>query len=120
MLFSVHTAFAKDMLTKEQAQIVIDEIDLICADTWCSGDYNFRFLELDCNSNTNSCQLNYEMFIWEQEKVKLSLNCVIRPIKSMNDMVSKSKKFYALKEQFYAKVSNCLENNMEDYGPELK
>jgi hypothetical protein len=119
LLFSTQLGFAKDFLKKEQKTIVLKEIDMICADTWCSGDYNFQFKSIQCDDTKAICQINYEMYIWEQEAAKLSLNCQIRPLKKFSDLVVKQGEHYYLQDKFYDKLTDCFQNNIRIYGSQL-
>lgn len=119
LLFTASLSFGKDFLKKGQKDIILKEIDLICGDTWCSGDYNFNFKSIQCDDTKAVCQINYEMFIWEHDEAKLSLNCLIRPVKKFSDMVKKSGTYFSIQETFYEKISSCLEINIIKYGPEL-
>lgn len=49
-------------LSQTQAAIALKLIDDICADTWCSGDYNFGFRRLTCNRTAKSCTLTLQVF----------------------------------------------------------
>ncbi len=119
LLLSASLSFGKDFLKKAQKDIILKEIDSICADTWCAGDYNFNFKSIQCDDTKAICQVNYEMFIWEQDEAKLSLNCLIRPVKKFSDMVKKAGAYYSIQEKFYDKMTTCLEINIIKYGPEL-
>lgn len=119
-ILATHNLWAREMLTNSQKLIVISEIDSICGDTWCAGDYNYHFSRIKCETKTNSCELNYELLIWNQVDVKLSLSCVIRPVKAFSDLVIKSKNYHALSDEFYSKLTDCFQKNIADYGRELK
>lgn len=119
LILSSQVSLARDFLKNPQKEIALKEIDTICADTWCSGDYNFKFLSIKCDDTKATCQINYEMFVWEQEDAKLSLNCQIKPLKKFSDLVKKTGNDQSLTENFYQKLTECLEKNIEVYGPQL-
>ncbi len=112
-------SFAKDFLKADQKNIILKEIDSICADTWCAGDYNYNFLSLKCDDTKATCQLNYELISWESEDAKLSLNCKIKPLKKFSDMATKTKQFHYLTDEFYKMLTDCFEINEIKYGTQL-
>ena len=119
LLLSAQLGFAKDFLKKAQKDIVLKEIDMICGDTWCTGDYNFKFKSIQCDDTKAVCQINYEMYVWEQEDAKLSLNCPIRPLKRFSDLVKKTGESHSLNDSFYDKLTTCFQKNIEIYGSQL-
>jgi len=50
-------ADAVSSLTADQAQAVLKVIDDKCGDTWCNGDFDFRFKKIVCQPARNSCTL---------------------------------------------------------------
>src|SRR5947209_16056837 len=44
-------------LTAAQAKTVLAQIDSTCGDTWCDGDFDFRFKKIVCQPARNSCTL---------------------------------------------------------------
>ena len=48
-------------LSRAEERIVLKLVDDICGDTWCEGDYDFRFRRLFCDSNTATCLLMFQM-----------------------------------------------------------
>ena len=63
---SVSEELSRSALSPREEATVLKLIDGICADTWCGGDYNFRFDRLDCKSGCpgrpGSCKLTFRMF----------------------------------------------------------
>ena len=48
-------------LSRAEERIVLKLVDDVCGDTWCEGDYDFRFRRLFCNSNAATCLLMFQM-----------------------------------------------------------
>jgi hypothetical protein len=81
MLFTV---FAND-LTREQASRLENEIDNICGDTWCEGDFNWSFNNFDCDFSVGHCTMDLTLIdylysedndwlkLYAQEKQKLKI-----------------------------------------------
>src|SRR5262245_7582380 len=49
------------LLTEDEEKQVLTEIDNICGDTWCEGDFDFSFNALDCRTTTSSCRFDFEL-----------------------------------------------------------
>ena len=49
-------SLSSSQLVPARAQELLADIDMLCGDTWCTGDYDFRFKALDCDSG--SCSLD--------------------------------------------------------------
>lgn len=52
-------SFANDLSAADERSLVT-EIDNICGDTWCEGDFNFSFNSLVCDFTKGECVLDYE------------------------------------------------------------
>lgn len=65
-LFLSTTGFAEqeDLVTKEEQKQILQEIDNLCADTWCEGDFNYKFDEIFCtqwNPSEYRCTINFQL-----------------------------------------------------------
>ena len=54
----------ESLSTKTLEQLLLAEIDSVCGDTWCEGDYNYGFISIQCSAE--GCSLNFTM---KQESV---------------------------------------------------
>jgi hypothetical protein len=48
-------------LSRAEARIVLKLVDDICGDTWCEGDYDFRFRHVFCDTNAGTCSLMFQV-----------------------------------------------------------
>lgn len=48
-------------LTRAEVRTVLKLIDDTCGDTWCEGDYAFRFRHLFCDTQAGTCTLALQM-----------------------------------------------------------
>jgi len=55
-------ARATNALTAEEEATTLKLIDDICGDTWCEGDYDFKFRQLGCDTATAGCRLTLQIF----------------------------------------------------------
>jgi len=55
-------ALSGNALSPSQVTTALKLIDDICADTWCSGDYDFGFRRLTCSRVAKTCTLTMQVF----------------------------------------------------------
>ncbi len=55
-------ALSVNALSAAQTKTALRLIDTICGDTWCDGDYDFRFRRLTCNTVSKTCTLTLQAF----------------------------------------------------------
>jgi len=65
-------ALSSNALTKQQASIVLRLIDDICGDSWCEGDHNFHFDQIQCqkacdSARAGTCQLTFRVFPYDSD-----------------------------------------------------
>ena len=114
ILFSIlgsmysHSVFARDPDWNRQA---LEAIDSICADTWCSGDYNFRFDSLRCDFKREVCVLRYRLGEWPAEGEVMRFTrtgrCQLTGIRSPGDLIV-SDPWNRLKDGPYEQITTCL------------
>src|SRR4051812_2566898 len=58
-------------LTKQQASTVLKLVDDICGDTWCEGDHNFHFDQVQCTrpcgQTPGTCRLAFRIFPYDSD-----------------------------------------------------
>jgi hypothetical protein len=65
-------ALSSNALTKKQARTVLELVDNICGDTWCEGDHNFHFDQIQCKqacggARVGTCQLTFRIFPYDSD-----------------------------------------------------
>ena len=74
VLFSTPVLFAKvegDFLSPVERSEVIRSIDDVCGDTWCEGDYNFKFNNFSCNFREKNCDLTFYFIKSDDQDVEI-------------------------------------------------
>ena len=98
----------KDIFPPKTRTDIIRAIDDICADTWCEGDYDFKFLEFKCRRSKRHCDLTFQ-FIQSEDELKKTYSsvqtCGFDNIKELNQILDEQKN---LNEEFYETLSNCI------------
>ena len=90
---------------------LIFSIDNICGDTWCEGDYDFKFNQFACNKKSSECELTFQFIERSDDKtVKEDLYsekqvCHFDNIKSFDQLMDGE---FSLNQDFYDQVSNCI------------
>jgi len=102
-----------DDLSRREEKRALFAIDQICADTWCEGDYNFRFRDLICNFTLGSCVLKYQTSPWpsrEGQKVSWSnpFTCVIRNISNFDQLITVRGRQDDLNSDPYEQITECI------------
>ena len=89
----------------------LEAIDSICADTWCSGDYNYRFDSLKCDFGRETCVLRYRSAEWPAEGETMSFTrsgrCKLTGIRSPSDLIEAGPGV-RLKDAPYDQITTCL------------
>ena len=115
-----HAATAKEFLSAQEKKDALGAIDGTCGDTWCEGDYGYRFKDMSCDSILKSCQVKFEMIdgakselasIGEtaeyiaSEGTKHSVACTIKNLSKASDILAPRRE---LTEGFYTSLTNCI------------
>lgn len=114
-LLLISNTFSAEFLTNNQKIIVLEEIDNICGDTWCEGDFNFSFNEITCDSKTQSCQIEMDLiddYNCENEdgcdSPFYSGTCSLANLNKYEDMIDESRRWRSLNDDFYFALSDCI------------
>lgn len=112
--------FAKNSLTRFEEAKALEAFDSICGDTWCGGDFNFSFNELDCNYETKSCVLSFE-YIYEvydynldeiTQEQRVDVTCTILEVINFDSIISSSSRTGALTNKFYDEATDCFSEKL--------
>ena len=130
--------FAQD-LNLSQKTAVLSELKNACADSWCAGDYVWKFAELNCNFTIKKCEIelrlidtvldqsnsifnlpNLNIFEYpgismDSDELKISLVytqiCPLLNYKSLSDIYDSKKNSYT--QKLNDSISACT-NKMKD------
>ncbi len=99
-------------LTAQESEAVVREIDSICGDSWCSGDLNYRFDQLVCNSA--ECYFDIQVITRNDPAAGQSrpYRCQLNDFHSASDLVRvdsiAGEIFYRYTDKLYDAVSQCI------------
>ncbi len=120
---------------KDPAQTVLNELDQLCGDSWCEGDFNYKFEQLNCDAKSGGCALVFTMIdrntdneteIKASSKTKTgvqanlrsriqggmeySVECRFDAFKKASDLVDKNGQYGGITDSFYEQTSECIES----------
>jgi hypothetical protein len=104
-------ALVGNALTPDQAKTALALIDGICADTWCSGDYDFGFRRLTCNRAAETCTLTLQVFPRDDEasaERSYWRSCITSGFEGFSSLVERSANGYeSLSDDYYDALTEC-------------
>ena len=103
-------ALSGNALSPTQAKIALGLIDQICADTWCSGDYDFAFRRLTCSRAAETCSLTLQVFPREELPSERSYfrSCNTREFTGFGSLVNQTESGYrSLDDAYYDALTEC-------------
>ena len=111
--FSIQTSFSNNH--SDNAEHALELLDNICGDTWCEGDFNFEFTDLEINKKDKSAVVNFEMIDeWYDTEKRFSTFCVVPNISSFKDVIDFNSNKKYLTDYFYETLGECI-SEREDY-----
>ena len=117
MLLLTQNVWAND-LTQADSDWLVQEIDNICGDTWCEGDYNFSFNSLTCDFSLGECEMKFEVIdtLYDSDwndvgEVRTPATCVIAA-ESRDVLVNTHWNTYS--DYFYETMSECVSDAESD------
>lgn len=108
-------------LNGRQQAALLAEIDAVCGDTWCEGQFNYRFTSFECEKGL--CSL--ELFMWDYYGEPQSIyndasgsagrlpaeriTCDMKGFQKYGDLMeSTAQGRPALSEKLYVDISDCI------------
>lgn len=99
---------SKEIFTEVQRQEIVGAIDNICADTWCEGDYNFEFIDFNCNKQDSTCKLSFYFIRTEDNDAQTYSPLQICHFENIKSMRQIKRGRGSLTNKFYEEVSDCI------------
>ena len=125
---SVET-FAQELststLTKKQARTVLDLVDDICGDSWCEGDHNFHFDQIQCTrpcgKTPGTCRLAFRLFPYDSDLESgptYTRTCKTLGFTGFSSLVETAQNGYqSLNWAFYDALSACISKLESELPP---
>jgi len=125
---SVETAAEElkaNALTKKQASTVLKLVDDICGDSWCEGDHNFHFDQIECTrpcgKTAGTCRLAFRIFPYDsdlQSGPTYKRTCKTGGFSAFSSLVETAQNGYqSLNWDFYDALSACISQLESELPP---
>jgi hypothetical protein len=108
-------------LSKKQEATALDAIDDICGDTWCEGDHDFQFDELECSrgcrGQAGSCTLTFRVFSYDTDLETgptFERSCRTNGFDGFESLLAKSGDYHSLQPDYYLALSACIDQVERD------
>ena len=113
-------AQAKDILNEKQKDTTLELLNNLCGDTWCEGDFEYEFDQIDCSKHKKNCKIELNVLIYGEfcysnkpNEIKLykkiSWLCRIPSLNKVSDiLVREKKKEVYLNQRFIDKADQCI------------
>lgn len=114
--------FASPLKAREatEAEKVRKAIDNICGDTWCEGDYSFRFKKVVFDEANNLTRVYFNMGLREfaphvetanefessLDHASFDVSCVVKGFSHPKDILADD---HTVKWEFYTPMSDCVQ-----------
>ena len=113
LIFNIQQAYTTIEISEDQ---VLKIIDNTCGDTWCEGDFNFKFLELNLDPSNETATLIFNLVDeWSKPIRLLRTSCVITNVRSFSDLTSSHQRNPRLKDHIYDSLSDCIRSREESF-----
>lgn len=111
----VEQPLAKNALSNTEAATVLQLVDNICGDTWCSGDYNFSFDRIQCHAGCaarpGSCKLTFRMFSYDtnlETGPTFTRSCRTQEFTGFESLVKTLRGRQSLQPDYYDALTECI------------
>jgi hypothetical protein len=112
LFFNTSTLYAKggtELLSARERSDILRSIDDVCGDTWCEGDYNFKFENIRCNKLDKTCDLSFYFIKSNDDNTVETFStlqtCHFLNISSIKQLRSHR---YSLNTHFYDELTECI------------
>ena len=116
---SFSSAFAnesQEIFSGNQREDIIRSIDSICGDSWCEGEYNFKFIDFSCDKSTATCALSFHFIKSDKETEEILSPLQVCHFQNIMDINQIKENRFSLNSNFYDELSQCIsinENNVK-------
>jgi hypothetical protein len=114
MTSAVFAHESNELFSPTQSNEVIRAIDDVCGDTWCEGDYNFKFINFSCNKLAKSCDLSFHFIKSDEQSVETYSPVQVCHFQNITNFKQIKDSKYSLNDNFYEELTNCIDNRQNE------
>lgn len=111
LLIASSTLFANEsneLLSPKERNEVLRSIDDVCGDTWCEGDYNFKFINFSCDKIAKSCDLSFHFIKSDEQSVETYSPVQVCHFQNITNFKQIKDNNFSLNESFYEELTDCI------------
>lgn len=119
--FETNEALSRRGLSPSQEATALKLIDDICGDTWCEGDHNFSFEQLECakgcRGQAGSCRLTFRVFSHDTDietGPTYTRSCRTEGFTGFGSLVESHGEYQSLVPAYYDALTQCISQVEED------
>lgn len=108
-------AQSRNALSRRESRTVLQLVDNICGDTWCEGDHNFSFDQIECQQGRSvhpgSCRLTFRLFSHDttlEAGPTFTRVCRTSNFSGFASLVQTTGEYQSLQPAYYQALSDCI------------
>lgn len=108
-------AQSRSALTRREARTVLQLIDNICGDTWCEGDHDFSFDQIECqrgcSMHPGHCELTFRIYSHDttlEAGPTFTRTCRTPGFIDFASLVQTSGDYRSLQPSYYDALTDCI------------
>jgi hypothetical protein len=106
---------SRSALSRSESRTVLQLIDNICGDTWCEGDHNFSFDQIECQrgcpAQPGSCKLTFRLYSYDttlEVGPTFTRACRTPGFTGFASLVQTTGEYQSLQPSYYDALSECI------------
>ena len=107
---SLYANETNEIFSLMERKEILRSIDNVCGDTWCEGDYNFKFKNFSCNKLTKSCYVSFHFIKSDEQSLETYSPIQICHFNNITSIKQVQESKMELNEHFYEELTSCIEN----------
>jgi len=109
-------------LTTTQQKAVLTQLNNICGDTWCDGDWIFDFKKIVCKLDLGTCSWTALIYpsVPATESIYYWRSCKVSGVDKFSDLVTTTNGYQSLNQDYYMASTDCvqkIESHLPSYTP---
>lgn len=106
-------------LTAQQQQSILDNLNNICGDAWCEGEYELNFVSIRFREERGVPQyvlsiVAHDSYMDRNQAPRINFECVVKDVQVIQEMVNPNAihPMSYLEHKLYQNVDDCVLDNL--------
>ena len=108
--FSAFASGVTELFSPSERNQVIRTIDNTCGDSWCEGDYNFKFVNFSCDKFKKACDLSFHFIKSDEQEKQIYSPIQVCHFKNIKNLSQIKDGDFSLNQNFYDELTECISN----------